>query len=85
MKTTYELIIPTIPGMKSRERTADGWGEHIVSKYRKLICISVLRSTNSNTEETARIMGWDTDKLKTYLKTASIEAPGATINKLPIC
>lgn len=83
MKTTYELIIPTIPGMKSRERTADGWGEHVVSKYRKLICASVLKSTNWNIEETARIMGWNEEKLKKYIEMTSIGVSGAAISNTP--
>lgn len=83
MKTTYETIIPAIPGFNSRDRAPDGWGERVVSKYRKLICACVLKSTNNNIEETARIMGWDKEKLEKYLKSASIEAPGATISNTP--
>lgn len=56
MKTEF----PTIPGLKTTNRSSDGWGEVIVGKYRNVIFASVYTST----KETARIMGWSLEKTK---------------------
>ena len=64
MKTTYTLEFPTIPGLKTTNRSSDGWGEVIVGKYRNVIFASVYTSTKKNIKETARIMGWSIEKTK---------------------
>lgn len=81
MKTTYKLQVASLPGVSTRDRVENGWGERCLNKYRRVLFLSVWASTNKNVEETARIMGWNVDKLTAYLekvnyllKSSSIEA-----------
>lgn len=73
MKTTYELYIPYLPALVTRERSADGFGERIVERYRRVIFASVYVSTKKNIEETARIMGWHISETEKYLEARSKE------------